>query len=259
MPRYFIELSYKGTAYSGFQIQQNSNTIQAEITKAIKIISGIDFELTGSSRTDAGVHALQNYFHFDSDIEYINWKGVKNEQQLIYKLNAILPCDIAIKCIYLVPELANCRFDAISREYRYYVYQFKNPFLETTAYYYPYKLNIELLNQAAELMYSFTDFTSFSKRNTQVKTFNCKIIESKWEIQGEKLVYYIKANRFLRGMVKAMVATQLKVGREILSIQQFIKILEERDSTKAFFSVPSRGLFLEKVYFSNDFFNRKSS
>lgn len=256
MYRYFIELAYKGTAYSGFQVQHNANTIQAEITKALKVISGIDFELTGSSRTDAGVHALQNYFHFDTVSAVEQWKGIKSKKQLVYKLNAILPGDLAIKSITLMNEDAHCRFDAISREYRYYIYQTKNPFLEENAYYYPYTLNIELLQQTALLLQSVNDFTSFSKRNTQVKTFICNIIESKWEISDDKLVYYVKANRFLRGMVKAMVATQLKVGRGIISMQQFSSILEARDNTKAFFSVPSKGLFLERVNFEVDYFGK---
>lgn len=241
MSRYFIEVSYKGTSYSGFQVQFNANSIQAEVEKALQIYFKEKFALTGSSRTDAGVHALQNFFHFDAAVTI-------NDEA--YNLNAILPADIVIKKIYEVNEEAHCRFDAISREYRYYIYQHKNPFLADRAYYYPYSLNIDLLQQAAKEIMNHVDFTSFSKRNTQVKSFLCNIDESEWMQQTDCLVYRIKANRFLRGMVKGLVGTMLQVGREKLPVDDFKGIIEAKDCTKADFSVPSHGLFLCKVEFS---------
>ena len=241
MSRYFIEVSYKGTNYSGFQVQLNANSVQAEIEKALQIYFKQKFMLTGSSRTDAGVHALQNFFHFDSLVT------ITDEA---YNINAILPADIVIKKIYEVNEEAHCRFDAISREYRYYIYQHKDPFLQDRAYYYPYSLNIDLLQQAAKEIMNHVDFTSFSKRNTQVKSFLCNIQESEWLQEEDCLIYRIKANRFLRGMVKGLVGTMLQAGREKLSTEGFRDIVEAKDCAKADFSVPSHGLFLYKIEFS---------
>ena len=244
--RYFLEVSYKGTGYSGFQSQKNANTIQSEIENSLKTILKTEVELTCSSRTDAGVHAYQNYFHFDFDKELT--------PKLVYNLNAILPGQIAIKNIMKVQDDSHCRFDAISREYRYYIYRRKDPFVRDRAFYFPYKLDIEAMQNAADLLKEYNDFTSFSKRNTQVKTFLCNIEESKWSIDGEYLVYQVKANRFLRGMVRALTATMLKLGRGKLSIQDFKAILDAKDCTKANFAVPPQGLFLVKVAYPNDYF-----
>ena len=164
MARYFIEVAYKGTGYAGFQVQQNANTIQAEIEKALHVYFRKVFSLTGSSRTDAGVHAQQNFFHFDSDIIFTKAETDK----ATYHLNAILPLDIAIKNIRQVAENAHCRFDATARSYRYCVHQHKDPFLQDDSYYYPYPLNIDAMNEAAKLLFDFTDFESFAKKNTQV-------------------------------------------------------------------------------------------
>ena len=245
--RYFLEVSYKGTNYSGFQSQKNANTIQAEVEKAFKILLKEEVQLTGSSRTDTGVHALQNYFHFDT----------KNElsPQLLYNLNALLPGDIAMRNLHKVRDEAHCRFDAITREYKYYVYQKKNPFLEDKAYYYPYTLDLELMQRAATIIKEYSDFTSFSKRNTQVKSFTCDIQESHWIIEGECFVYQVKANRFLRGMVRALVATMLKVGRNKTNLDNFRTIIESQDCTLADFSSPPEGLFLVQVAFPNNYFN----
>lgn len=243
MPRYFIEVSYKGTNYGGFQIQQNSNTIQAEIEKVLKTFFRYDISLTGSSRTDAGVHALQNFFHFDSDT--MPEPPVLNKA--VYNLNAMLPPDIVIKSIRKVADDMHCRFDAVQREYQYFVYQQKDPFSDFRAYYYPYKLDINLLQQAAASILEFEDFSAFCKRNTQVKTFICNIAESVWEQQAKSFVYTVKANRFLRGMVRGLVGTMLKVGTGKLSLQQFTAIIESRSAVKTDFAVPPHGLFLVEV------------
>ena len=245
MPRYFIEVSYKGTGYSGFQVQKNANSIQAEVEKALLIFYKQRFELTGSSRTDTGVHALQNYFHFDTDVALLN--------DNVYSLNSILPDDIVIKRVFSVEANAHSRFDALSREYRYYIFDKKNPFLQDRAYYFPYTLNIELMQKAAVEILKYNDFTSFSKRNTQVKSFLCNIYESEWIREPGTLVYKIKANRFLRGMVKGLVGTMLQVGREKISIEEFTGIIQAKDCKKADFSVPSLGLFLYKVEFPDTF------
>lgn len=243
MARYFLEVAYKGTAYSGFQSQQNANTIQAEVEKAFAILQKQRIEMTGSSRTDAGVHALQNFFHFD-------YEG-SISPQFVYKINAILPPDIVVKSVTPVSNEAHCRFDAVSREYRYYIYQHKNPFLDDRAYYFPYKLDIARMQVAAEIVKKYSDFTSFSKRNTQVKTFQCYLLESKWYYIDNCLVYNVKANRFLRGMVRALTATMLRLGRGKIDLEEFQQIIEAKDCTKASFAVPARGLFLEKVEFES--------
>lgn len=265
MPRYFLEVSYNGTAYAGFQIQKNSNTIQAEVEKALKILFKQTFSLTGASRTDAGVHALQNYFHFDTvQLLTMNKNGKKRQdskehsheipigiEEAIYNLNAILPRDIVIKRICQVADEAHCRFDAVSREYKYFIYQNKNPFLDGRAYYFPYKFRLENLNEAASIILQHQDFTSFSKKNTQVNNFICKIIMSEWIIENNILIYNVKANRFLRGMVKGMVTTMLRVGTGRISLEEFDNILRSRDGSKADFSAPSHGLFLVGVEYKD--------
>ena len=247
MPRYFLELAYKGTDYSGFQLQDNANTIQAEVEKAFEILHKQKVILTGSSRTDSGVHALQNYFHFDYN-ESIN-------AQFIYKMNAILPADIVVKKLTPVAGDAHCRFDAVAREYRYYIYRYKNPFLKERAFFFPYRMDIDLMQQAALVIKEYLDFTSFSKRNTQVKTFNCIIQESKWGMEGDCLVYYVSANRFLRGMVRALTATMLRVGRGKISLNELRDIIEAKDCTKASFAVPPHGLFLISVNYPISYFS----
>lgn len=255
MPRYFLELSYKGINYSGFQSQKNTGkTIQAEIEKAFFTLQRDRVVLTGSSRTDAGVHALQNFFHFDTDTLIPLWIGAEGEAQFIYKMNAILPCDIVVKRLIPVKDDAHCRFDAISREYKYFIYRHKDPFLNDRAFYFPYKLDIDKMNEAAEIIMRYDDFTSFSKRNTQVKTFICQIIESKWVWENDCLVYHVKGNRFLRGMVRALTATMLKIGRGKLSIDEFHDVIRAKDCTKASFSVPSHGLFLVAVECPSGYF-----
>lgn len=244
--RYFLEVAYRGTNYSGFQSQKNANTIQAEIQKAFKIILKKELELTGSSRTDAGVHAYQNYFHFDLETEL--------SPRLLYNLNAILPIDISVKNLLKVKDNAHCRFDAISREYKYHTYQKKDPFLFDKAFYFPYTVDIEAMQKAAAAIKDYSDFTSFSKRNTQVKSFVCEIKESKWTIQDGCLIYNVKANRFLRGMVRALTATMLNLGRGKIDIPAFRKIVEARDCSLANFSAPAHGLFLTEVCFPTNYF-----
>lgn len=239
MPRYFLEVYYKGTAYSGFQIQANAGSVQEEIEKAFAVFFRKEIIMTGASRTDTGVHARQNYFHFDFD-EPI-------PAETVYRLNAILPGDICVRGIFLMPEGAHCRFDAESREYRYYIYGKKDPFLADRAYFYPYPLDWHLLEAAAARLMDFTDFASFSKRNTQVNHFRCRIFESHWVMDEGSWYYRIRANRFLRGMVRGVTGTMLQVGRGQLTLVQLEKILEGNDPARVNFNVPAKGLFLERV------------
>ena len=244
MSRYFLEVSYKGTAYSGFQIQENANTIQSEVEKAFTVLHRNPVALTGSSRTDAGVHALQNFFHFDYELE-IN-------PRFVYKMNAILPKDIVIKNIYAMPVEAHSRFDATSREYIYRMHRSKNPFLQNISYFFPYKLDVDLMQQAAAIVKEQTNFFAFSKTNTQVKNFNCKIYVSRWAVEGEELIYNIEGNRFLRGMVRLLTASLLKVGRHKMSVEQFNNLFVQ--PVKCGLSLPSEGLFLKKVNFPENYF-----
>lgn len=241
MQRYFLELSYKGTNYSGFQSQHNANTVQAEMEKAMKVLLKKEVRLTGSSRTDAGVHALQNFFHFDAEGELA--------ASFVYNLNAILPGDISVREVRPVKADAHCRFDAVSREYTYYIYRTKNPFLEERALFYPYRLDMELMNEAAEELKRHEDFTSFSKKRTQVKTFRCRIEHSLWREKNGMLMYEVKANRFLRGMVRALTATMLRVGRGKIGVEEFVSIIESKENRLTDFSVPAHGLFLKRVNF----------
>ena len=245
MPRFFIEVSYKGTAYAGFQVQQNANTIQAEVQKALTIYFKKKPELTGSSRTDAGVHAFQNFFHFDFDFT----GDPKKFAESVYHLNAILPEDIVVKRLYEVDDNAHCRFDAKERSYRYSIYKYKDPFLLDRAFYYPYKLDFNALQEAATLISGNHCFQSFSKRNTQVHTFDCLVTDSHWEESATGYSYHVTANRFLRGMVRGLVGTMLRVGRNKYALSDFEKILESRNPSLVDFSVPPQGLTLVAVQF----------
>ena len=249
MPRYFLEVLYKGGNYSGFQVQENANSIQEEIEKAFETYFRRKIEMTGSSRTDTGVHALQNYFHFDFEEDILHAS--------LYNINSILPGDIVARSINKVQPNAHCRFDALSREYKYHVFQKKNPFLQDNAYYYPYTLDMEKLAEAATIIKAYTNFTSFSKRNTQVKNFECNILKSQWQIEGECYTYSVQANRFLRGMVRGLVGTMLQVGRKKTSIERFKEIINGHDCSQADFSVPGHGLFLVQVNYPASMFINK--
>ena len=242
MPRYFIEVAYKGTAYAGFQVQQNANTIQAEIEKALQIFHRKTFELTGSSRTDAGVHAKQNYFHVDNDIA--------DTQKSLYHVNAILPRDIVVKNITKVADDAHCRFDATARSYEYCITTEKNPFLLEQAYHYPFALDIAAMNECAAMLLTYTNFESFAKKNTQVFTHECTISKSKWTAENYILKYNVTGNRFLRGMVRGLVGTMLLVGRGKYSVADFRQIIESHNASKTDFSAPAHGLTLLQVAYN---------
>ena len=244
--RYFLEVRYKGTKYAGFQIQKNANTIQSEIEDALKTIFRSQINLTGSSRTDAGVHAHQNYFHFDVDFAVTG--------RIVYNLNALLPADISVINIMPVSDDAHSRFGAVSRKYHYHIHTTKEPFLSETSWFYPYNPDFALLQQAASILTQFTNFEAFSKKNTQVFTYNCSICQSEWTSHGNTFTYQVQANRFLRGMVRALVGTMLQVGRGKISVEDFIGILNNRDNTKADFSTPAKGLFLMEVNYPVGYF-----
>jgi tRNA pseudouridine38-40 synthase len=248
MARYFLEVAYKGTNYSGFQIQKNAATIQAEVEKAFQILQRKSVQLTGSSRTDAGVHALQNFFHFDFD-EAIH-------SQFVYKMNAILPKDIVIKNIYQMVGEMHSRFDASSREYIYRIHRFKNPFLMHMSLLYPYKLDLDVMQKGASYLKSQQNFFPFSKTNTQGSNFNCTILKSEWIFEQDELVYNIEANRFLRGMVRLITSTLLRLGRRKISFQYFESFFVRNE--KCGYSLPAHGLHLKKVSYPQNFFPASS-
>jgi tRNA pseudouridine38-40 synthase len=247
MPRYFLELTYKGTRYSGFQVQDNANTVQSEVEKALSILFRDKITCTGSSRTDAGVHCLQNYFHFDyaGDVQ----------AGTIYRLNAILPSDIAIRSLCEVSSDAHCRFDAIARRYQYVLYERKDPFIEDRAWFYPYPLDKGVLESVAEMVLETVDFTSFAKRNSQVNNHRCLIRESRWQQTETGWEYIVEGNRFLRGMVRGLVGTMLQAGRGNITAARFREIIAAGDNQQADFSAPARGLFLVEVIYPVDYFN----
>ena len=248
MPRFFLEVMYRGTRYSGFQIQENANTVQAEMENALRIFFREPIELTGSSRTDAGVHALQNFFHFDHAAGF----SARSLTDAAYHLNAILPDDIVVLSLREVPADRHCRFDALWREYHYFIYRGKDPFMEDRGFFFPYRIDLAGLREAAEMVKGYRDFRAFSKKHGQAKTTDCQIFMSEWVEEGPVLKYKVRGDRFLRGMVRGLVGTMLRVGTGKLSPAAFAGILEAGDSARADFSVPGKGLFLMRVAFEKN-------
>jgi len=243
MFRYLIKLSFDGTNYHGWQMQDNANTVQAEVEKALTILLASKVEITGCGRTDAGVHAREYFAHFD--LEKIIGEEMLSE--IVYRLNAILPDDISVSDVFPVGNNLHARFSAFSRTYRYYVSTQKDPFNKIYSWTVYSKLEMQKMNDAAATLFDYIDYTSFSKLHTDVKTNNCRIMHAKWTKKDGMLIFTIVADRFLRNMVRAIVGTLLDVGKGNLSVDDFRKIIESRNRCDAGFSVPAKGLFLEKV------------
>ena len=238
--RYFIELAYKGKNYHGWQIQPDAISVQEKINKVISTVLRESIIITGAGRTDAGVHASQMFAHFDTNKILNNDFG--------FRLNALLPDDIVIYNIKLVHSDAHARFDAHSRSYEYKIWLGRNPFsLDTSWQLYNQKLDIDLMNQAAEILYEYEDFECFSKVKTGVYTFNCNVTNAIWILKGNELTFHISANRFLRNMVRAIVGTLIDVGTKKITINDFKKIIDSKNRSNAGTSVPAKGLFLTKV------------
>ena len=240
--RYFIKLDYNGSAFHGWQIQPNAVTVQEWINKALSNLLKEDIAVVGCGRTDTGVHARNFYAHFDS-----NNAQLQQNSDFIFKLNRFLPKEIVIHNIKKMDNDAHCRFDAISRTYKYYINKSKNPFYYMYAAYNYGELDINAMNRAAKKLFDYTDFTSFSKVDTDVKTNNCKVMEAKWHEAENQLVFTIKADRFLRNMVRAIVGTLLDVGKGKLTIDGFCNIIELKDRSKAGTSASAKALFLDDV------------
>jgi tRNA pseudouridine38-40 synthase len=245
--RYILDISYKGTNYHGWQIQANAHSVQAELNEALSKILRKNIDTFGSGRTDTGVHAEQQIVQFDFD-EEIDLK------QLQYKLNLVLPFDIAVNKASKTSDNFSVRFDAISRTYEYRIVRKKEVFNIDLALYLTAPLNVEEMNKAAALLISHKDFKCFSKYKTSVDHFLCDMYRAEWEEKGNLLIFTIKANRFLRGMVRAIVGTLLNVGLGRMTIEEFGKVIESRDRKFAGMAVPAKGLFLTKVEYPENLF-----
>lgn len=248
MNRYFIYLSYNGTHYHGWQIQPNGISVQESLMKAISTVLRYDVEVIGAGRTDAGVHARLMVAHVDLQ------SPLPDPMAFAFKLNGILPNDIAIQKIVPVKEEAHARFDATSRTYEYWLVTKKNPFLWDWAAKIYADLDFEAMNEASKYLFDYIDFTSFSKLHTDVKTNNCKIMRAEWQQRGEMWVFTIQADRFLRNMVRAIVGTLLQVGRGRMTIEEFKAIIEAKDRGKAGTSAPAEGLYLIDVGYPEEIF-----
>ncbi len=249
--RYFLKFAYKGTVYHGWQIQPNAQTIQGMLEKALHCLLGEHIVVNGSSRTDTGVHAREQYAHFDTDSTF-------EISQLMYRLNAFLPADIAVLEIYHLNEKCHSRFDAIARKYTYRIAKSKDPFTLDTSLYFNKKLDLEKLNKACNILRKHQDFESLSKVKTEVNNFICDIKEAYWLETPLSIEFHITANRFLRGMVRTIVGTMIDIGLGYISLENFDEILLAKNRNKAGKSAAAKGLCLEKVIYPENYFEINS-
>lgn len=246
--RYFIELSYHGKNYHGWQIQPNEISVQETIEQALSILLKQPITVVGCGRTDAGVHASQFFLHFDIE-------NPVDKEKLKFRLNSFLPEDIAIFQIIKVKDDAHARFDAVSRSYRYQISLIKDVFnTDLSLKLHEADLDLDQMNKAAELMMKYDDFKCFSRSKTDVKTYQCDISNAYWNKEEDKLIFCITANRFLRNMVRAIVGTLLEVGMNKMNLDQFKNVIESRDRTKAGASVKAKGLYLTQIDYPKHIF-----
>ena len=246
MQRYFIYLSYDGTAYHGWQVQPNGISVQEEMQKALSTLLREDIEIVGAGRTDAGVHARVMVAHFD-------FGQALDVAQLAYKLNRILPKDISVSKVMAVPADMHARFSAVKRTYHYYIHLHKDPFHRFYSCELHYELDFRLMNEAAAYLLECSDFAAFCKVHTDVKTTICKVTEARWIDDGGGCWHFvISADRFLRNMVRAVVGTLIDVGRHRLTLEQFKAVVEGKNRSNAGESMPGNALFLEDVKYPFD-------
>lgn len=238
--RYFLDISYLGTAFHGWQVQKNAHSVQVEINQALSTLLRKETECLGSGRTDTGVHARQQIAHFDSEKKI-------DTGNFFLRLNKLLPREIAINKIIEVTPGAHARFDALSRGYEYHIIQIKDPFRHGQAYFFPRKLDQEAINEGMRLLKTWKNFQAFSKVHTDVNHFDCEIYHMEWKQTNDSHLFSVRANRFLRGMVRAMVGTLLEVGQNRVNVAELKQILESRDRSAAGRSVPAEGLHLTEV------------
>ncbi|GGG55724.1 tRNA pseudouridine(38-40) synthase TruA [Bizionia arctica] len=240
--RYFLEIAYNGTDYHGWQIQPNAISVQEVIEKALSTLLGQSTTIFGAGRTDAGVHAKQMFAHFDTEKAFLN-------EDLVYKLNSFLPSDIAILDVFKVISDAHARFHALSRAYVYRISLEKDVFNIVGAYYLKQKVDVIKMREATKVLLEYQDFQCFSKSKTDVNTYNCNIMEAEWSLEGIELQFTIKADRFLRNMVRAIVGTLINVGLGKLEVADMHNIITSKNRSEAGFSVPAHGLYLVEVVY----------
>ena len=238
--RYFIDLSYNGRAYHGWQIQPDIRTVQSELNNALTTVLRAPLDCIGAGRTDTGVHAKMMVAHFDFDKEIDTY-------DIVYKLNVFLPKDIHINSIRKVHLETHARFSALSRTYLYEISRIKDAFNYQNTHTYTLPLDTDLMNQAAKLLFEYTDFQCFSKVKTEVKTFKCHIMEAEWVLINNKLSFKIKADRFLRNMVRAIVGTMISVGTRKITLEEFREIVQSKNRSRAGTSAPAQGLYLVEI------------
>ncbi|MFV8443079.1 tRNA pseudouridine(38-40) synthase TruA [Flavobacterium sp. LB2P44] len=241
--RYFIKLAYNGTQYHGWQYQPNAASVQETLSKAFSVLLNTTINLMGAGRTDTGVHATEMYAHFDFEKAF-------DIPSLIHKLNSYLPKDITVYDLIPVHNDAHTRFDAVKRTYEYHINTFKDVFSQDQSWYFHQRLDVDLMNEAAKLLFNHIDFQCFSKVNTDVNTFDCTLYEAYWKPENNKLIFTISANRFLRNMVRAIVGTLVNVGLHKVTLADFTAIIESKNREKAGFSVPAHGLYLTKIEYN---------
>lgn len=261
MGRYFIHLAYNGACYNGWQTQPELPTVQQTLEEALSTLLRQKIAVVGCGRTDTGVHASDFYAHFDVDtfdvdklissrennVDNVSTYQRINLSTLRFKLNNLLPPDIAIFDIFPVADNAHARFDAVARTYQYHVSDRRLPFRQGQYCRIYYRPDLALMNEAAQVLMEYEDFTSFAKLHTQVKTNICHLTHAEWTEEGDEWVFTIRSNRFLRNMVRSVTGTLLDVGREKLTINGLREIIEKKDRCAAGVSMPACGLFLTKV------------
>ncbi|MES2689932.1 MAG: tRNA pseudouridine(38-40) synthase TruA [Bacteroidota bacterium] len=238
--RYLIQLAYKGTNYHGWQKQHNAHSVQSVLDEKISLLLAQNIETLGCGRTDSGVHAKDFYAHFDAE-------GAVDCAGVVYRLNRMLPFDISVYDLKPVAENFNARFDAVYREYEYWIIQKRDPFLVEEAWYQYGELDVHVMNEAAQLLIGKKDFECFSKVQTQVNNFICDVQFAEWKITDDKLVFTIRANRFLRNMVRAIVGTLVDAGKGRIKQEDVKKILASKNRSEAGHSVPAHGLYLTRI------------
>jgi tRNA pseudouridine38-40 synthase len=249
MTRYFLFLSFRGTAYNGWQIQPGKHTVQGILSRAVSTLLAAPTSVTGAGRTDTGVHASFFCAHFDAVRDDLH-----GDNQLLYNLNGLLPADIAVRKIVRVRPDANARFDALSRTYQYTITREKDPFMAETAWLLYWQLDIPKMNEAAGLLLIHSDFSSFSRLHGGNKTTICRVTYAQWKEEEQRLVFTITADRFLRNMVRAIVGTLIPVGRGKLSVNEFESILKGRNRGLAGQSAPAQGLSLTEIDYPGELF-----
>ena len=244
--RYFLELAYFGKAYHGWQRQPNALSVQEVVENALFTLFQNPIEVVGAGRTDAGVHARQIFAHFEVEDEL--------QGEFLFRLNCLLPKDVAAKAVKKVTAEAHARFSAVSRSYEYHMVQEKDVFETETAFLVQRELNVQKMNEAAQILLKYKDFKCFSRSRTDVHTYNCELKSARWEVKGKKLIFHITSDRFLRNMVRAIVGTLVEIGLGKMEVEHIHRVVRSGSRSEAGASVPAHGLFLTAVEYPKEIF-----